>query len=123
MKKMIPACALLLFISWCTTSQDPLQNTSWQGTFFTPDPTEGMMIFKTDTLKVMIGSELLETMTYTTMGDTLSIVKVAGMSPCSPEAGLYSYTMKADQLSLKPIKDACLERVGAFSSKGYDRKK
>ncbi|MCX6216331.1 hypothetical protein [Spirosoma sp.] len=110
---------LLLWVSLPATAQvkNPLAHTAWQGAVETSQLVNVIMRYGADTISMYTASDqqLLETMTYTMKGDTLSWKKVSGSSPCDTQAiGIYQAIIKDDQLVLKLINDECPLRSGAL---------
>ncbi len=118
--KTIIVTSIIFFIAVKADAQ--LQNTSWKGTFLTPDPTECILKFKADTVYLRIANQseagdanLIETSTYKIIKDTLLLQKVSGASPCDDTIfGKYHFEMKDDKLSIALIEDYCMERGQAF---------
>lgn len=110
---------LLLWVSLPATAQvkNPLAHTAWQGAVETSQVVNVVMRYGADTITMYTISDqqLLETMTYTMKGDTLSWKKVSGSSPCDTQAiGIYQAIIKDDQLVLKLLNDECPLRSGAL---------
>lgn len=119
MRNTLLLLVLFICISTGTTTVNELENTTWKGTFFTPDATDGLFVFKQDTVMVMINDYALETMAFSVKGDTLSLTKIMGDSPCGTEAALYLYKVTDDVLKLTMLKDDCAERSSGISTEGY----
>ncbi len=111
--------------SFFFTSSNPgqLNQTRWEGVLHVPEATAAEIEFKTDSLLIYVGGDLVETNAYEVVGDTLKMRKLNGMSSCDTLTSHYRYTIKNDVLNLAAINDNCQERKGAFSSEGYKRKK
>ncbi len=117
---------LILLISLCSkTVNAQLNNTAWKGVFMAPQATECTVVFKADTMYVVIGGDInpdkidpdniLETSSCKISHDTLTIQKIAGHSPCSEDIiGKYSFVIKDGLLSISVINDDCGPRANAF---------
>jgi hypothetical protein len=117
MKKFFfPLLILMLFFSGNTFAQ--LADTKWQGTFYIPSENECYLHFKKDTLTLEFAEtgDIIETMKYSVSGDTLTISKLAGGSPCESSDAFYRLKVSADKLKLTILKDDC----GARASAGLD---
>ena len=124
--KTIKRLLLILLISSSSTAINAqLINTAWNGVFRTPQPTECTVVFKADTMYVVIGSDInpdkidpnniLETSSCIISHDTLTIHKITGHSPCSEDIiGKYSFEIKDGLLSLAVLDDDCGPRASAF---------
>lgn len=104
-------------------SQVTLTNTKWTGVANIPDPYDVQLEFKKDTFLLIADAQTIETMWYGMKGDTITIKKLVGMSPCDEQEGTYKITIKDDKLILTAISDPCMPRVNAFTPEGYLRKK
>ena len=102
-----------------TTTENELENTTWKGTFYVPNATEGLFVFKQDTVMVMVNDYAMETMKFSTTGDTLSLKKISGDSSCGMDEALYQYTVSNNTLKLKMLKDDCPDRSSGIGTDGY----
>jgi hypothetical protein len=118
------------------TSGPALHGTTWKGNFSVPDPIDCLLQFKKDTLLMLYAgvdpinlagdgrmvtgkdSAALEVMTYIQHGDTVTISKVTGGSPCGNEPGVYLAQRSNGKMSFIVIKDACAIREGALDKTG-----
>jgi hypothetical protein len=123
MKKFVFGLLVVVAISWQVKQGTSLSNTKWSGSMNVPDPMGVTLEFKKDTFTVFIGEEIVEAMSYKVKGDTLSITKLFGSSPCGEEEGKYKYTIKEDLLTITAIEEACEPRAAAFSPAGYKKEK
>ncbi|MFM2361105.1 MAG: hypothetical protein EAZ16_00820 [Sphingobacteriales bacterium] len=123
MKQLVLAVLFISALAWQVKESSSLSNTKWSGSMNVPDPMGVVLDFKTDTLTVLIGEEIVESMSYTVSGDTLKIKKLFGSSPCGDEEGKYKYTIKNDLLTIAEVEDACSLRAAAFSPAGYKKEK
>ena len=115
---------LVVSLFWLQPTKDEvLTNTNWSGILHAPDPVDAVLEFKTDSMFVYIGPELIETMTYAVKGDTLTLTKVSGSSPCDQQPVNYQYSVKDENLKLLALTDNCTERKNAFAPEGYKRMK
>lgn len=124
MKQLIACVLVTCFIGLGASAQ--ITNTKWKGTLNIPSPAECVMDFKKDTVYLNIAADnsLIETMLFTVKGDTLTLVKVSGMSPCSGDSkGLYRLEFKDDKLYIKPLSDDCQDRLDAFTPDAWIRQK
>ncbi len=99
-----------------------LKDTRWEGMLHVPEATAAEIEFKTDSIFISVGGDLVETNGYEISGDTLKMRKLTGMSSCDTETAHYRFSIKENTLKLTAIKDNCEERKGAFSPEGYKRK-
>ncbi|MEO6820426.1 MAG: hypothetical protein ABI266_10275 [Ginsengibacter sp.] len=91
-----------------------IQNTSWKGVFNLPSPADCIFEFKTDTALLTMDGNILETSKLTVKGDTLTLQKLSGGSPCDADViGIYRFKINGDKLTLTVIDDACNERAMA----------
>ena len=125
MKTIKRLLLILLISSSATRVNAQLINTAWNGEFRVPKPTECTLVFKPDTMYVLLGSDInpdkiapdniLETSSCKISHDTLTIHKISGRSPCSEEIiGKYSFEIKDGLLSLAVLDDDCGPRASAF---------
>ena len=124
--KTIKRILLILFISSSSTTLNAqLINTAWNGEFRVPQPTQCTVVFKGDTMYVVIGSDInpdkidpdniLETSSCKISHDTLTIHKISGRSPCSEDIiGKYSFEIKDGLLTIAVLDDDCGPRASAF---------
>lgn len=123
--KQLTACLIaLFFITLSANAQLP--ESKWKGTLNIPSPAECLFEFKKDTvfLYLVADNSLIETMSYSTKGDSLFLTKVNGMSPCTGETkGVYRFEIKEDKLYIKPLSDDCQERLEAFTADAWIREK
>lgn len=111
-------------------AQNSLANTAWQGTavqlYWVMDV---VLQFDKDTIRmysvpdnVLPETKLLETMTYTTKGDTLTWKKASGSSPCDEQTpGTWRYTIRNNEMTLNRVDDACEGRSNAFTDKPFKK--
>lgn len=119
MKRITLLLALLVFSIITVSAQTNLTATKWKGVAYIPDAAEVILSFTKDSVVMLRNNDPLETMHYTLSGDTLSIAKLSGMSPCGQNAGTYKLSIKNNTLFLEAINDDCNERMNAFSPEGY----
>jgi hypothetical protein len=112
--KIILSLVLVLLATASVKAQ--YENTSWKGIYMIPDPTELVLQFKQDTLLLnyFADGSNVETMNYTIKGDTLTMTKISGISPCEDIKGVYKLAIKNDQLFMTLIEDDCHERASAM---------
>ena len=123
MKKILAYSVLFLSLSSTTNAQ--LTDTKWKNFMNIPEPYETIMQFNKDTAILPLAADgaLIETMTYAVSKDTLRLIKISGMSPCSDNVGLYRIQIKDDKLTITPISDDCTERMNAFKPEAWTREK
>jgi len=135
MKKLRTSLSALLVCVIAMNAKAQLTGTRWKGIANVPTPLDCLFYFKTDTLLLQYaGSQpvtltgadgdmisatgkdsiVIETMTYKISGDTLTLQKVKGGSPCTDEIGAYKITIKDNKLLVALIDDACEARVQAW---------
>jgi len=116
MKKFISCIfASLVLIS----AKSQLSNTRWKVTLNLEGPRNVILDFKKDTVSAynLSDSTVLETMKFTTLNDTLSLIKIEGQSGCdSYTIGKYLYKMDKDKIFLKLVSDACLDRSSVLDT-------
>ena len=122
MRTIVLIFTFFICLSADTTADNALENTTWKGTFNIPDVTEGLFVFKKDTVTVMINDYAMEVMKYSVKGDTLSLTKLMGDSPCNTQnPGLYQFNVNGDMMTLKMLSDNCIERSSAISQEAYEK--
>ncbi|GAB3942297.1 hypothetical protein GCM10028805_06700 [Spirosoma harenae] len=117
---------LLLGASLTATAQvkNQLANTAWQGTVETSKVVDVVLRYGADTMRMytVADKQLLETMSYTMKGDTLTWQKVSGTSPCDTQAiGIYQVVIKNEEMVLKLLKDDCRLRSGSLLPKPFKK--
>lgn len=113
------ALTLTLLISLAAiASKAQFPNTKWKVTLYTPDPTEVVFNFKTDTVEAISADdgEILETMLYTVEDSVLTIKKITGQSECDETPGKYKFQMKDDGMYLTLMEDACTHRADLLNN-------
>lgn len=123
MKKMVSLTTLLLAV---LVSHAQLVQTKWKGPLLVPNETEAWLHFKNDTLDVFVsnGNNLLETMTYTLVHDTMLLKKIAGRSPCDTSiTGKYKWSLKDNALLITPLADECEGRNRAWVGQPFVKQK
>lgn len=119
------------FIVWCTASinaqekitpNNILENTQWQGIANIPSPETVILQFSKDVYTVMWNGKTIEQMNYTVQGDSITVVKTSGASPCLMlSQGTYKFTIANDKLSLVVISDSCSQRISALGINTYTK--
>ncbi|RYY43766.1 MAG: hypothetical protein EOO06_19220 [Chitinophagaceae bacterium] len=113
------ALRFIAFFAFCLITHSALaqlENTRWVGSFHIPGEAECVFHFKKDSLNMFLADRdiVVEQMSYKLSGDTLTLKKLAGSSPCDGETpGLYRWKVDGDFLRLRLISDNCSERAGA----------
>jgi archaellum component FlaG (FlaF/FlaG flagellin family) len=110
----------LIMVGWRNPAEQ-LANTKWKGTLYVPNEIEGTIEFKKDSLTITVAGRVIETSSYSTKSDTLSIKKLSGGSPCAQEIGTYTFTTTDNTLKFTKVDDSCIERGEAFSPNGYKK--
>jgi hypothetical protein len=124
MKKTIVFLFVAVFTG--TMAQAQLTNTKWKNTMMIPEAVEVYLDFAKDTVKMLVVQDaaLVETMSYTIQNDTLTLIKLSGLSPCDTDAvGKYKLEIKEDRLTILPIKDDCPDRSAAFLPDAWIKQK
>ncbi len=96
-----------------------LQNTSWTGRINGDYPRNAILSFKKDSLILytVSDSEVVERMTYTLSGTTITLNKIDGQSDCDNSTpGKYGFGFKDGKMLIKLISDACNDRSSAFDT-------
>ncbi|WP_375449380.1 hypothetical protein [uncultured Nostoc sp.] len=104
--------------------KNQLANTAWQGAVETSKVVDVVLRYGADTMTMytVADKQLLETMTYTMKGDSLTWKKVSGTSPCDTQAiGLYQVVIKNEEMVLKLLKDDCPLRSGSLLPKPFKK--
>ncbi len=136
MKKLLLTFALPIFLLQVLHAQQgsgsTFRYTAWKGTFNVPDPIECLMQFKKDTALLLYAgstpidirgggtlvtgkdSAALEVMTYKEHGDTVTLYKVSGGSPCGDDPGVYLAQRSNGKMRLVPLNDACDARKSSM---------
>lgn len=116
MKKIF--LAFVILAAFGSTVQAQFTGKKFRGYANAPDPMEMIMEFKNDTLNMYLAADfrLVETMSYSLQGDTMTISKLFGQSPCkNGTSGLYKMVLEENKLFITPIKDECTDRFYAFN--------
>lgn len=114
---------LFLVVLLTASANAQYQNTSWKGIYKIPDPTEMVLQFKQDTLLLNYfedGSNA-ETMNYEMKGDTLTMTKISGISPCDGIKGIYKLSIKDDKLFMTLIEDSCDARASSMPAEPLEK--
>ncbi len=119
MQNFLLILLFLIGLSADNLNKNELENTTWKGTFNIPDATEGLFVFKQDTVRVMINDYPLETMKFSTKGDTLILRKISGDSSCGMDDAFYQYTITDAVLKLKMLEDDCPDRSSGIGTEGF----
>lgn len=114
-KALIISIVCISLLSFRHLTNQPLENTRWEGTVNVPAPTDAVFEFKKDSFLLYLNGGVFESMLYKVSGDSLFINKLDGNSPCNSETGLYQFSIKENKLYLKAVDDPCSIRSGAFS--------
>jgi len=127
------AFCLLPLLHAQQTSGPALHGTTWKGNFSVPDPLDCLLQFKKDTLLMLYAgtdpinlagdgrmvtgkdSAAIEVMTYQQHGDTVTIIKVTGGSPCDNEPGVYRAQGSNGKMAFIAVNDGCPIREGALN--------
>ena len=102
------------------SAKNILANTEWTGLAMIPMPETVNFVFSADKFDLVFQGDVVESMNYSIVNDTISLKKIDGGSPCSPEElGNYNFKIENKTLILSTVKDNCSERSAAFDPKGY----
>ncbi|RZK68570.1 MAG: hypothetical protein EOO85_24055 [Pedobacter sp.] len=120
---------VITLLTWtCLTAsaqmKNQLANTAWQGAVNMGQVVDVVLRYEADTVKMYSVSdhEILETMTYSIKGDSLTWKKVDGGSPCDTQTpGIYQFIIKNDEMAINLIKDDCPARSGALLPKPFKK--
>ena len=121
--KKIPALIVIVFLMQSVKAQ--VANTSWIGNFKIPDETQMLVRFTQDSLVLGYANndEVIERMKYSIAGDTLTITKLDGISPCSTATpATYKIMLKDEKLYISSLLDDCTDRAGAWPEDGMIKK-
>jgi hypothetical protein len=105
-------------------AQNSLANTAWQGQANVPDEATIILHFKDDSAYVYTAHDmdLAETMVYKTKADTLTLRKTSGNSPWDTKGvATIHFTIKGDEITLKPIADENRDRQGIWIDKPFKK--
>ena len=103
------------------TPANKLENTRWEGTMKIPSETYTVIEFKKDSSFIWVDNMVIEAMSYTVSGDTLTLAKLYGSSPCAYEKGIYQFTINNNLLKIIAVNDPCHDRVAAWNAEGYKK--
>lgn len=122
MKKHLFLASLLLAGSIIASSQQ-LSNSKWKGVANIPDPYPSQFEFRNDSLFLMAEDMIVEIMSYKLSGDSLTLSKLDGRSPCDVKAtGHFKIIWKdGDAFTLESLSDECPERAAAFIGNPWAR--
>lgn len=120
MKKLLFIISFVLLgsTSFAQNTVNPLKNTQWKGTVNVPDPTGAIIVFEEGkvTFKEMENGSPIEELSYTVEGNTLTMKKTVGASPCTEnQVAKLSFEIVKETLILKVISDDCTLRGAAFT--------
>ncbi len=117
---------LLVFLATSSLAQAQLANTKWTGNLAVPEISPVYLHFKPDVFEVYLqeSNELIETMSYKLSGDTITLKKISGGSPC-PDASEFKlkYAMQGEQMLITLVSDDCPERAGAWTKEPFTKVK
>jgi hypothetical protein len=122
--KYIIITMIAFFIGNGAASQN-ISNTTWKGTILMPDAVDVKFIFKKDTLRIT--SQFMPeigTIFFSQNGDSLTIRKISGPSPCPEQAqGIYriEWLQNGNSFRLHAISDECEGRIGVFTLNPFER--
>jgi hypothetical protein len=117
---------LLIFLALIMSTlitKAQLANTKWSGNMMVPSEQQVTLSFKTDSLFILIGDDIVESMTYAVKDSLINASKVDGKSPCSNGPFTLKFLLKADKLFIKDISDSCDERLNAWTSDPFTKEK
>ena len=106
-------------VSWKQRIINPLAQTKWTGTMSIPSEENVVLEFTNDRLNLIFDQQVVEVSAYQIKGDTVTLKKVSGNSPCEMETGSYLYHVSQETLTFKVLNDECSARSQAFSPNGY----
>ncbi|MEO6316164.1 MAG: hypothetical protein ABIU63_09460 [Chitinophagaceae bacterium] len=117
-----------LFIVFSTlftlSSFAQLAHTKWKATIHTPDPKNVIFDFKKDTAVIyaVAGNDVIEVMTYSATGNSLTLTKINGESDCNDgSSGQYNFSIKSDSLFVALFKDECYDRSSAIDKTKWSK--
>lgn len=123
--KIIISALLLLVIAVGSRAQNSLSNTKWKGVMLIPGATDVRLNFKKDSLFLTTeAGQEIGTLIYSQRGDTLTIRKIWGSSPCPEESqGVYriEWIEKDKKIQLHGISDECEGRIGVYTTYAFER--
>jgi hypothetical protein len=122
MKKIL---LVLIMFSAATLVHAQLANTKWKTVVNIDGPVNVIFDFKKDTLSLYTVSDstVIETMTYTSDGSSITIVKVDGQSDCDDAPAKYRFRLEKNFLYLKMIADDCDDRSNVIDTTRWIRLK
>jgi len=112
---------IFLNLSWALPDDQYLAQTKWEGVMNIPSPQDCILEFSKTTFNIDFQDEVVETMSYKISGDTLTLKKLSGSSPCNTEVGQYKYLIANKKLTITLLKDDCTGRAQAFVKEGYSQ--
>ncbi|RYY67848.1 MAG: hypothetical protein EOO13_13905 [Chitinophagaceae bacterium] len=121
--KRISIAVIIGLIAFSQSSLAQLTDSKWQGNFYVPGELECFLHFKKDSVDLVIleTGGVIEGMKYTIAGDTLSLVKLFGGSPCGDEPGVYKWKIEGEILRLTLLSDPCGPRASAGLDSGLKK--
>ena len=123
--KFLIIAALFLIMGVSSSAQNSLRNTSWKGVMLIPGATDVRLNFKKDSLFLTADArEEIGTLIFSQRGDTLTIKKIWGASPCPEESeGIYrvEWIEKGKKNQLHGISDEYEGRIGVYTTYAFER--
>lgn len=123
--KILITAALYLIFGVSSFAQNSLSNTKWKGIMLIPAATDVVLNFKKDSLFLATETgEEIGTLIFSQRGDTLTIRKIWGSSPCPEESqGVYriEWIEKYIKIQLHGISDECEGRIGVYTTYAFER--
>jgi hypothetical protein len=123
--KILITITFFLVIAVDSSAQNSLSNTTWKGVMLIPGATDVRLNFKKDSLFLTTeAGQEIGALIYSQHGDTLTIRKVAGSSPCPEETqGVYhiEWLEKDKKFRLHGISDECEGRIGVYTTNPFTR--
>ena len=115
----------LQFITYVSFGQNSLNNTIWKGVMLIPDAVDVRLNFKKDSLYLTTDTgQEIGTLIFSQRGDTLTIRKVSGRSPCPEQTiGIYKieFLENGKKIQLHGISDECEGRIGVYTLNAFEK--
>jgi len=113
---------LTVLLLLAVISKAQLKNTKWQGKMNVPDLTPVVLVFKGDSVNMIIvdSGVVGETMTYSLKDSTITLAKTSGNSPCDVgDVFKVKYLIKDNKLFISNLSDACDARAQSWTNEPF----
>ena len=114
MKKILGAIIILCV---CQAADAQLANTTWTGTVNAGGSNINALLKLTADSTYFYNNEdnsLLDVSLFKLKDSTITLKKVSGLSSCTEAEGVYTITLKGNELQFTLVKDDCYDRSGTL---------